>query len=455
MKRNRIMLVEDESIRLAIRDFLGGKDYEVMDTDTCEGAAVLFDSFHPDLVISDYQLPDGTALDLLAKIRPLDEFVPWIVLTGHGSIELAVQAIKLGAENFLTKPVRLDALLVVVQRALETQKLRQKQRATSARRQPNVEDPFLGKSAVMRQLAEEAQKILPSDSSILLLGETGSGKGVLAKWFHSHGPRADEPFVDMNCAGLSRELLESELFGHEKGAFTGAVNAKPGLLEVAHRGTVFLDEIADMDLQVQPKLLKVLEERQFRRLGDVRDRRVDVRLISASHQDFVSLVRENKFRRDLYFRISTVPLRVPALRERVEDIPLLAEYTLRSVAAELGRPAMKLLPEAEQLLCSYAWPGNIRELRNVLERAVLLSECDALRPKDLRFESVLPADLPASSASLTLQELERLHIQRVLEQEGGQVARAAQKLGIARSSLYKKIKEYAIAIPVPGQGVRD
>ena len=454
MKRNKILVVEDEAIRLAVRDFLSSKDYEVMDTDTCEGAAVLFDSFHPDLVISDYQLPDGTALDLLAKLRPLDEFVPWIVLTGHGSIELAVQAIKLGAENFLTKPVRLDALLVVMQRALDTQKLRQKQRAASARAQSQVENPFLGKSAAMRLLDEEARKIAPSDSPVLITGETGSGKGVLARWLHAHGPRADEAFVDLNCAGLSRELLESELFGHEKGAFTSAVSAKLGLFDVAHRGTMFLDEIADVDLQIQPKLLKVLEEKQFRRLGDVRDRRVDVRLIAASHGDFAALVREKKFRSDLYFRVSTVPLRVPALRERVEDIPGLARYTLQRIAADLGRSVMKLLPETEQALCSYYWPGNIRELRNVLERAVLLSERDELRPKDLRFEMSF-AGVASAPADMTLRDLERLHIQRVLEQEGWHVARAAQKLAIPRSSLYAKIKEYGVSIPVPRLDVQN
>jgi DNA-binding NtrC family response regulator len=454
MKRNKILVVEDEAIRLAIRDFLVGKDYEVMDTDTCEGATALFDSFHPDLVISDYQLPDGTALDLLSRLRGQDESVPWIVLTGHGSVELAVQAIKLGAENFLTKPVRLDALLVIVQRTIETQKLRQKQLASRARRNLPTEDPFAGKSAVMRQLAEEAQRILPSDSSVLIQGETGSGKGLLARWLHPHGPRADEAFVDLNCVGLSRELLESELFGHEKGAFTGAVSAKQGLFEVAHRGTVFLDEIADVDLQIQPKLLKVLEEKQFRRVGDVRDRRVDVRLIAASHQDFAAQVREKKFRSDLYFRISTIPLRVPPLRERVEDIPVIAEHVLRAIATDLGRPEACLEPDAMHLLCSYSWPGNVRELRNVLERTLLLSEGSTLRGNDLRFETAF-VETPPVPADMTLRDLERFHIQRVLEKEGWHVGRAAQKLAIPRSSLYAKIKEYGISIPARGLGVQN
>ena len=455
MKRNKILVVEDDdAVRRAIRDFLAGRDYEVMEVATCRGATALFESFHPDLVISEYELPDGTALDLLAKLKSQDEFVPWIVLTGHGSIELAVQAIKLGAENFFTKPVRLDALLVIVQRAIETQKLRQKQLATRAGRNLHGQDPFAGKSPVMRQLAEEAKRILPSDSSVLIQGETGSGKGVLARWLHSHGPRADEAFVDLNCVGLSRELLESELFGHEKGAFTGAVSAKQGLFEVAHRGTVFLDEIADVDLQIQPKLLKVLEEKQFRRVGDVRDRRVDVRLIAASHQSFAGLVREKKFRSDLYFRISTIPLHVPPLRERVEDIPIIAGEVLRGLATDLGRPEASLEPDVLKLLSSYSWPGNVRELRNVLERTLLLSEGNVLRRKDLRFE-VPFVEAPSAPADMTLRDLERFHIQRMLESEGWHVGRAAQKLAIPRSSLYAKIKEYGISIPARGLGVQN
>jgi len=455
MKRNKIMVVEDDAVlRLAIRDFFAGRDYEVMDVDTCSGATALFDSFHPDLVISDHELPDGTALDLLAKLRSHDELVPWIVLTGHASIELAVQAIKLGAENFLTKPVRLDALLVIVQRAIESQRLRRKQLATSPRGRTRTQDPFSGSSAVMRQLAEESKRILPSDSSVLIQGETGSGKGVLARWLHSNGPRADEAFVDLNCVGLSRDLLESELFGHEKGAFTGAVSAKQGLFEVAHRGTIFLDEIADVDLQIQPKLLKVLEDKQFRRVGDVRDRSVDVRLIAASHQDFAAQVREKKFRSDLYFRISTIPLRVPPLRERVEDIPIIAGEVLRGLATDLGRPEAQMDPDALHLLCSYSWPGNIRELRNVLERTLLLSEGNVLQRKDLRFE-VPFVEAPSGLADMTLRDLERFHIQRMLEKEGWHVGRTAQKLAIPRSSLYAKIKEYDISIPARGLGVQD
>jgi transcriptional regulator with GAF, ATPase, and Fis domain len=285
--------------------------------------------------------------------------------------------------------------------------------------------------------------LLPSDSPILIQGETGTGKGVLARWLHSQGPRAEEAFVNVNCAGLGQELLDSELFGHERGAFTGAVTSKVGLLEVADRGTLFLDEIGDLPLEVQPKLLKVLEEQQFRRVGDVRDRRVDVRLIAATHQNLGSLVRERRFRSDLFFRISSLPLRVPALRDRAEDIPILAAEFVERLGRELGREPIVLGDDAVRALREYSWPGNIRELRNVLERAVLLTRGDVLHRHDVRFET--PAGItPGYDGSLTLAELEQQHIGRVLEEEHGHVERAAKRLGIPRSTLYQRLKHYGI-----------
>jgi transcriptional regulator with PAS, ATPase and Fis domain len=305
-------------------------------------------------------------------------------------------------------------------------------------------DPFLGMSPAMRDLARQARQVLSTDSPILIQGETGTGKGVLARWLHANGPRADEAFVDLNCAGLSRDLLETELFGHEKGAFTGAAQSKTGLLEVAHRGTVFLDEIGDVDPVVQPKLLKVLEEKHFRRLGDVRDRRVDIRLIGATHQDLAALVRDKRFRSDLYFRISAIPLDVPPLRARAEDIPLLVQRILERVIADLGRGRMPLSDEALGALTTYSWPGNIRELRNVLERAVLLNDHDRIEARDLRFDTHRDGGSGDSDSSLTLIDLERKHIGRVLSEEGGHVDRAAKRLGIPRSSLYQKIKKHGL-----------
>ncbi len=391
----------------------------------------------------------------LPKIREIDSTLPVVVLTGHATIDLAVRAVKEGADQFLAKPVELPALLVMLRRLLESQREKRRQAAGRARQAREAVDPFTGTSTAIRRLAEDARKVAASSSPILIEGDTGSGKGVLARWLHRNGPRADEAFVDMNCAGLSREFLETELFGHEKGAYTGAVSSKQGLLEVAHRGVVFLDEIGDLDPQVQPKLLKVLEEKRFRRLGDVRDRQVDVQLVAASHQSLPQLVQEKKFRSDLYFRISTIPLRVPALRERAEDIPVLARQLLGGLANDLGRRGLRLSEGAERALTTYSWPGNVRELRNVLERAALLCGRDVLEASDLRFESAgalqpkgeAAAAAEGDASQLTLEGLERVHIERVLRELGGRVTEAAQRLGIPRSTLYQKIKRYGIALP--------
>jgi DNA-binding NtrC family response regulator len=440
MAKAKILIVDDEpAIRFGVRDFLTAHGFEVDEADTCRAAEDAFRKAQPDVAVVDYLLPDGTALDLLPRLKDIDPEVPVAILTAHGTIDLAVRAIKEGAEQFLTKPLELPTLLIVLQRLLEHQRDRQKQLAGRVRQTRAVVDPFLGTSAAIRQLSQHARKIVATESPILIQGETGTGKGVLAEWLHSNGPRADEAFVDFNCAGLSKEFLETELFGHEKGAFTGAVASKIGLLEVAHRGTVFLDEIGDMDLAVQAKLLKVLEEKHFRRLGSVSDRRVDVRLISATHENIGRLVEEKRFRSDLYFRISTVPLTVPPLRERTDDIPVLARHLLQGLPNSLA-----LSPEAETALKVYPWPGNIRELRNVLERAVLLSTRSVLDAEDLRFGTPAAEHATASDSGLTLVELERRHIDRVLAQENGNVARAAARLGVPKSSLYQKIKKYQI-----------
>jgi DNA-binding NtrC family response regulator len=458
--QRRILIVDDEpAVRFGIRHFLEAHGLEVLEAESCREARELFREGRPDLVLLDYRLQDGTALELLPELRSVYPFIPVLVLTAHVSIDTAIQVIKQGAEHFLPKPVELPTLLMMVERLLEAQQTRRRQQAQAVSRDKEL-NPFLGESRAIRELEATARRLLDSDSPVLLQGETGSGKGVLATWLHQHGPRAGGPLVQLNCAGLSPQFLDAELFGHERGAFTGAVSRKLGLLEVAHRGTVFLDEIGDMDPQVQPKLLKVLEEKRFRRMGEVEDRSVDVRLIAATHQDLAAAVRAQRFRGDLYFRISTLPLLLPALRERPDDIPLIARDMLARLSRELGRPGLELTPAAEAALRAYAWPGNLRELRNVLERAVLLSSTPALRPGDLRFNhtmaralSPLPAEPPRPASEgpeldLTLEELERRHIARVLAAEGGHVERAARRLDIPRSSLYQKLKRLGLSSKV-------
>ncbi len=444
MAKKRIVVGEDDqAIRGALSEFLQSLDYEVIQTANCAGIRQAFHDSSPDAAILDYSLPDGTALDLLPHLKQSHPSVPLILLTGNGSIQLAVQAIKEGAEQFFTKPVEMSAIAVVLERVLKNQRNQQKQFVGKAREKRESVDPFLGTAAAIREVAEQAERVCLSHCPILIAGETGSGKGVLAKWLHDHSSRAEEPFVDLNCAGFGRELLETELFGHEVGAFTGAVQRKVGLLEVAQRGTVFLDEIGDMDLQIQPKLLKILEEQRFRRLGAVQERQLDVRLIAASHEDLAQLVRQKKFRSDLYFRVSTVAIRVPPLRERREDIPILARHFFERIAVDLGRLHLTLSDQTIETMTAYAWPGNIRELKNVIERAVLLATGETIRPRDLHLE--FKNDVAVDGGSqLTLFEIQRLHIQKALDAERGNVVRAAVRLGLSRSTLYSKMKTFGI-----------
>ncbi|MDC8636857.1 sigma-54-dependent transcriptional regulator [Xanthomonas hortorum] len=444
MARTRILIVDDEdSIRFGMRDFLESRGYDVIDADSCRRARELFQASSPDVAVIDFRLHDGSAIDLLRDFRQIDPDVPMIVLTAYGSIDLAVQAIKQGAEQFLTKPIEMPALHAIVKRLLTNRRLHRQQQVVSKREQRERVDPLLGDSPAIRMLAEQAGKVMGSDSPILILGETGTGKSMLAKWLHHHSARADEPFVDLNCAGLSPEFLETELFGHEKGAFTGASASKQGMLDIADGGTVFLDEIGDVDPRVQPKLLKVLEEKRFRRMGAVREREVDIRLIAATHHDLASKVKEGTFRSDLYFRISSIPLTMPALRDRKQDILSLASTLLARLVTDPAR-RVQLTDDAQQALRDYAWPGNIRELRNVLERAALLCNEDTITRRDLRFELPAAQDVPANTMDLTLQQLERQHIQRVLRDVGGKVEQAALRLGIPRSTLYQKIKMHCI-----------
>jgi len=450
MKKSLLVVDDDRTITTALKNYFETSGFDVVGVPTLAEAQVAFRSRRPDVAVVDYMLPDGDALQLLERFKAVDPNVPVIVLTGHGSVDLAVRAIQEGASQFLTKPVKLPALEAVIERALADDSMRRQELARRSTGAARLVDPFTGESRVMRDLAAHAKKVLTSDLPVLILGETGTGKGVLARWIHESGPRRRAPFVDLNCAGLSREFLDTELFGHEKGAFTGAVASKQGLFEVSHGGTLFLDEIGDVDPQLQPKLLKVVEEKRFRRLGEVSDRTVDVRLVGATHHNLEAMVREGRFRSDLYFRIATIPLMIPPLRERAEDIPLLVEQMLADIARSVGRTNVTVAPAALKELHSYSWPGNVRELRNALERAVLLAERDVLERGDfaLTFHGA-GAATSGDDLHLTLEQMERKHIERVLADEEGRVDRAAERLAVPRSSLYQKIKRYGISIPSP------
>jgi DNA-binding NtrC family response regulator len=440
----RILLVDDAPELLEkLSRYLSNAGYQVSTAATRAQGVERFALEDPDLCILDYELPDGTGFDVMQEIQRRDPRAGFVLLTGHATISLAVDAIKLGADQVLTKPVNLASLGVIVERTLRERSHKRQRDALARAGQRQRIDPFVGSSAAIARVRELANTVATAATPVLLSGETGSGKGVLARWLHERGPRAPHAFVDLNCAGLSRELAESELFGEQGKAAGGGEETRRGLLELAHGGTLFLDEIADLDLAVQPKLLKVLEDKTYRRIGDVQTRISDVRLISSTHRDLTQLVQSRTFRSDLLFRINAVELRLPALRERREDILALANVLLEALCRDQGRPTAELTKEAAAGLDEYAWPGNVRELRNVLERALLFcpgkqisAELIALRPS--------PKAEPGYNARASLEEVERTHITAVMRAVSGKVDEAAVILGIPRSSLYAKLKRYGL-----------
>jgi DNA-binding NtrC family response regulator len=439
---DKLLLVDDDAqMRNVLALYLRRAGFTVLDAATLAEARRLQSKQAPDLTIVDYQLPDGTAFDLLSSARERDGSEAVIVLTGLGTIDLAVRAIKLGAEHFLTKPVDLESLEVLVRRTLDLQRDR-RQRVVAQVAGSETPNPFLGTSPAVKNLSELAAAAIESDVPVLILGETGTGKGILARWLHENGMRRAEPFVDLNCAGLSRELAESELFGHQRGAFTGAINNKPGLIEVAHKGTLFLDELGDLELAVQPKLLTALEEGSFRRLGETTPRAADVRLIAATHRNLSGMVKDGRFRDDLLFRINTLTLEIPPLRQRPGDVQPLSQAVLKELCRRRGRQPPELTDDVVQVLTRYPWPGNVRELRNVLERALLFCKGDVLDRAALRFDRSLEPD--TGNEAQTLDDAERRHIVSVLKQTGGKVDDAAKVLALSRSSLYAKLKKYGI-----------
>jgi len=435
MEHHEVLIVEDEpAIRFGIRRFLEGRGFKVAEAPSCEAARSACRRQRPDVALLDYRLPDGDALELLPTLRSSCPEALVIILTGHGSIDLAVRAMKGGATDFLTKPVEMESLIRVLQNNLPTR------RAPKRNADSRGLDPFLGPSTAVRALATDADRIARSDCPVLLLGETGSGKGVLARWLHRHSRRRSRPMTELNCAGLARELLESELFGHAKGAFTGASRPKTGLLEAADQGTVFLDEIGDLDLSVQPKLLKVVEEHTFRRLGEVGSRRVDLRLIAATHRQLADQVAAGGFRADLYYRLNTFCLTLPPLRQRRDDIPALSDALLRQLTFGADKPP-RIEKPALETLCRHDWPGNIRELKNVLQRALVFSEGGVIQERHLRFD---PRGADPAPSCNTLEQAERQLIEGALRRHGGNVTAAAGEIGMGRSTLYEKIKRYEL-----------
>lgn len=441
-----ILIIDDEpDITATLGRFFERSRHEVLVAHTAEEGIATFRRARPDLVLLDLHLPDMSGLDVLSALQSMEAVV--IMITGQGDIEVAVEAMRAGAENFLPKPVELAHLGAAADRALDKAKLREMNRFLTTRRgEATAGSTLLGVSPAMTDVANQISLLARSDkTTALLLGESGTGKGRVAEMIHDQSPRATKPFVEVNCASLSAASLDSELFGHEKEALGDVRERKIGLVEIANGGSLFLDEIADLDAALQPKLLRVLEGKSFRRLGGTDEVRVELRLIAATSKDLVNEVTAGRFREDLYYRLSVMPITLPPLRARArEDLVQLIGAVLDELHPQLGEAPERVSDAALERLLKYAWPGNIRELRNVLERAMIMGR---------GAPEVLPMHLPsevrdASGASVdhytpkSLEEVERVHMERTLRAHSGNRTRAARELGISRATLIKKIKDY-------------
>jgi DNA-binding NtrC family response regulator len=445
-----ILLVDDDpEILSVLTRFFERKGWQVLRASDALTVSELYDRERPDIVLLDINLPGSIGgLKILEVLRARDPDAAVIMLTGQSDLPTAVAAMQLGAENFLPKPVELSHLDAAAERAYEKVELRRRNRYFTERQSEGTELSSLGRSPQMREIERQVKLLADSETTVLLLGETGTGKGWVANLLHTQSRRARGPFIEINCAGLSATFLDSELFGHEKGAYTDAKEQKRGLFEVAHTGSLFLDEIGDLAPELQPKLLKVLESRKFRRLGGTREIEVDVRVVAATNHDLEARVKAGRFREDLYYRLAVLPVRLPPLRERGrDDITELMLRILADLRRRLGRGPARVSAEALRLITGYRWPGNIRELRNVLERVMLLaSGAEELLPSHLpaEFNQVEGPGSETAEAELTLEDVERRHIGRALAYHGGNRSKTAKALGISRATLYEKLHRYGL-----------
>ena len=460
-----ILLVEDkDSLRAMLRLALEAQGHTVVEARDQPEAEAALRASRPAVVLSDLRLTEGDGFGVLRASKELDPELPVIVMTAFGSIQDAVAAMKEGALDFLAKPVDPDHLLLMVERALTqrrmaTENLILKEELAQRRGAPQI----VGEDPQLKQVSLALHRAAATDTTVLLEGESGTGKELFARALHALSPRADGPFVAINCAAIPETLLETELFGHEKGAFTGASARKPGKFELAHRGTLFLDEIGELPLSLQPKILRALEEKQFERVGGTLPLKVDVRVVAATNRHLKAAVAARQYREDLFFRLSVFPIVIPPLRERARDIITLARYFIDRFCRELNKRPLGLSPSAEQELLAYPWPGNVRELQNCIERAAILTEGDMIHPRHLNLSFRAPAveedvspwsqiDLSGTMAEASrrvIGEVERRKIEQALKEAAGNRNRAAEMLQISYKMLVSKLKDYGLDAPSP------
>jgi two-component system response regulator AtoC len=462
-ERKQVLIVDDEvNLRKILSAQLSRDGYDVLTAEDGERGLQLLGEHHIDLVITDLKMPKVDGMTLLKRALEEDPELPVVLITAHGTIDTAVEALKSGAFDFVTKPFDKDEVRQIVAKALKTRELRGAD-ATPASGSRGARFGIIGSSAGITELYAILERVADTPTTVLITGESGTGKELVARALHEHSSRKDKPFIKVNCAAIPKELIESELFGYERGAFTGAVASKPGRFELANGGTLFLDEIGEIPVEMQVKLLRVLQESEFERVGGIKTIRVDVRLVAATNRELKKLIGGGHFREDLFYRLNVVPIRLPALRERTGDIPLLVEHFLTKFNERLKKKVEGVEPDAAELLAQYPWPGNIRELENVIERSVLFCDTSKLHAADLPHEVrgisamanvPLPeADLQAALAGegglkghvkVAMSRLEKELVSRALKQTNANVTHAARLLKISRKGLQLKMKELGL-----------
>ena len=453
MRKTKILVVDDEHlIRWSLEQNLTKQGYDVIQAASGEDALKMVREDQPELVLLDIQLPGINGLEVLEQIKEIDNEIIVIMVTALGVVETAVKAMRIGAYDYINKPFNLDELAIVIKKALETGELKKEvAHLRSEQNQKYGVDNIIGTSRHMSNVLTMVEKIAKSDAgTILIQGESGTGKELIAKAIHYESARAEKPFMAINCAAVPETLLESELLGHEKGAFTDAKSQKRGLFETADGGTIFLDEIGDMEMGMQAKLLRVLEERSFRRVGGTKEIPVDVRIVSATNQDLLKLIEEKRFRKDLYYRIQVIPIYLPPLRERTDDILVLAEHFIAAYNKEFGKSVQSISKMAAKFLAEYNWPGNVRELKNVIERAVILESEDSLLLEHLPQEIVAKTSGPAAGPlsfrlppeGIDIEDVEREMIRQALELAEGNQSKAARKLNLGIDAFRYRMKKF-------------
>jgi DNA-binding NtrC family response regulator len=448
-KKGRILVVDDEvNARTALAELLRDEGYDVETAADAFKALGKYDGFGPHVVLTDLKMPGMDGIELVKKIHGFEDPAAVVVMTAFGAVQSAVEAMRAGAVEYLTKPLNFDELLIVLERVLETQRLRAETRQLRQRISDKLSPSnIVGSSPPMQRVFEIIDQVAPSRATVLISGESGTGKELVAAAIHQRSPRAGGPFIKLHCAALAETLLESELFGHERGAFTGAVARRDGRFQMADGGTLFLDEIGDISPSVQVKLLRFLQEHEFERVGGGQTIRVDVRVITATNRDLAADVKKNSFREDLFYRLNVVGIEMPPLRDRRSDIPALARFFLDKYSNQNGKMLDGFSPDTLELLASYDWPGNVRELENAVERAVVMAAGPLIEPRHLP-QAVSPRPVTSAAPPIpgsTLEEIERFAILKTLESTGGSTSRAAEVLGISVRKIQYKLHEYNAA----------